>query len=432
LAKGKQAIVKAPPASRLARQLPFYYGWVVLAAVCCAGFARQGPAVATLSIFVDPMTQEFGWSRTAISGAVSLGGLLAAFLSPTLGPMLDRHGARALLTFAVAATGLACAALAYTPSLLYFYVAFCIARTCFAGPFDLGIYGAVNKWFVARRAIATAIANVAMMAGLVTMPLIAQFAIDHSGWRTGWIAVGVTVLVVGLLPVWLFVMRQPEDIGLAPDGAVADDGHTDRTGPGSGARSTVEGRQYTRGEAMRTPAFWQLMLYTALIFPVQAGVSLHQAPYLIERGIDATTAALVVSTFSLMSGVSGLLFGVIGRRVGVRLGLVVASLVLTAAVVLLDRLATSGEAFIAAALFGAGLGGMLTMLPVAWADFFGRQSYGAIRGVALMAQILPQAAGPLISGILRDWTGDYHASLMCFAVFSGLSVVVALFARRPR
>jgi sugar phosphate permease len=288
-------------AAAIARRIPFFYGWVVLFAVCCAGFARQGPAVATLSIFVDPMTQEFGWSRTAISGAVSLGGLLAAFLSPMLGPMLDRHGARAMLTFAVGATGLSVAALAYTPSLIYFYVAFCIGRTCFAGPFDLGIYGAVNKWFVRHRPIATAVANVAMMAGLVIMPLIAQFAIDQSDWRTGWLAVGAAVLVVGLVPVWLFVVRQPEDIGLEPDGGALR--RMDETAEATRPRDE---RHYTRAEAMRTPVFWLLMLYTALVYPVQAGVSLHQAPYLIERGIDATTAALVVSTFSLTSGVSGL------------------------------------------------------------------------------------------------------------------------------
>ena len=410
----------------IARRIPFFYGWLVLVAVCCAGFARQGPAVATLSIFVDPMTQEFGWSRTAISGAVSLGGLLAAFLSPMLGPLLDRHGARVMLTFAVGATGLAVAALAYTPSLIYFYVAFCIGRTCFAGPFDLGIYGAVNKWFVHHRPIATAVANVAMMAGLVSMPLIAQFAIDQSDWRTGWLAVGAAVLVVGLIPVWLLVVREPEDIGLQADGGAAP-----VSGDANAGARLPEGRQYSRAQAMRTPVFWLLMLYTALVYPVQAGVSLHQAPYLIERGIDATTAALVVSTFSLMSGVSGLVFGLFGRRIGVRSALVGGAIVLTSGVLLMEALQTPEEAFLAAALFGVGLGSMFTVLPIAWADFFGRQSYGAIRGIALVAQVLPQAAGPLISGVLRDLTGDYSLSLFCFAGFSAVAAVVGLFAVKP-
>ena len=79
----------------LSARLPFFYGWVVLACLCCAGFSRQGGATATLSVFVEPLTREFGWSRTALSGAVSLGGLLAALASPLIGPLVDRHGSRA-------------------------------------------------------------------------------------------------------------------------------------------------------------------------------------------------------------------------------------------------------------------------------------------------------------------------------------------------
>src|SRR4051795_5242313 len=81
----------------LSARLPVFYGWIILACLCCAGFARQGPAVATLSIFIEPLTREFGWSRTALSGAASLGGLLAAIIAPLIGPVLDRSGSRLLL-----------------------------------------------------------------------------------------------------------------------------------------------------------------------------------------------------------------------------------------------------------------------------------------------------------------------------------------------
>ena len=73
----------------------------------------------------------------------------------------------------------------------------------------------------------------------------------------------------------------------------------------------------------------------------------------------------------------------------------------------------------------------MTLLPVAWADYFGRRHFGAIRSIALSAQVLAQAAGPLLSGVLRDITGDYLGSLRCFAVLAALSVVAALLARRP-
>ena len=203
----------------LSARLPFFYGWVVLACLCCAGFARQGGATATFSVFVEPLTREFGWSRTAISGAASLGGVLAALLSPLIGPLLDRHGSRAALCLAVLGTGIAALLLSLTQSLPVFYLLFCIARLNWASPFELGIYSALNNWFVARRPLANSIATVAQMAGLVAMPLIAQLAMRGHSWRAGWIAIGLAVLAVGFVPVWLFMVRRPEDLGLLPDAA---------------------------------------------------------------------------------------------------------------------------------------------------------------------------------------------------------------------
>ncbi len=133
-----------------------------------------------------------------------------------------------------------------------------------AGPYDLGLYGALNNWFVARRARATSIATLAQMSGLVVLPIIAQLAMQDGGWRHGWVAIGTTALAVGFLPVWLFLVRRPEDVGLVPDRITA------------GAGPAVVEPRFSRAAAMRTQAFWLLSLYTVLVFPVQAGVSLHR------------------------------------------------------------------------------------------------------------------------------------------------------------
>ena len=90
------------------------------------------------------------------------------------------------------------------------------------------------------------------------------------------------------------------------------------------------------------------------------------------------------------------------------------------------------DGYAAAGCFGAGIGGVLTIVPLAWADYFGRNSFGAIRGAALTMQVTAQAAGPLLSGYLRDLTGDYTASLAAFAALSGLGVLLALLARAPQ
>jgi MFS family permease len=405
----------------LAARVPFYYGWIVLACLCCAGFARQGPAVATFSIFVEPLTRDFGWSRLAVSGAVSLGGLLAALISPLIGPLLDRRGSRLVLCLAVLVNGVALLLLSLTPSLLVFYLLFCIARMNWAGPFDLGIYGGLNNWFLARRTVAASIATLAQMIGLVAMPLIAQFAISHNGWRAGWIALGTVVLIVGFLPVWLFVVRRPEDMGLQPDLA----------GPAISQPGTTAEPSFSRHQALRTSSFWLLMLFTVMIYPVQAGVSLHQASHLVRRGLDPTTAALIVSSFSLMSAIATIACGFLPRRWPIRFSLAMAGMLAAAGTLLMQGVNSAADGYLSAGLFGAGIGSVLTLLPVAWADHFGRANYGAIRGLALSVQVLAQATGPLISGALYDWTGTYTVSLYCFAALSALSILAALAARQP-
>jgi MFS family permease len=406
----------------LSRRLPFFYGWVILGCLCCVGFARQGPAVATLSIFVEPLAREFGWSRTAISGAVSLGGLLAALSSPWIGPLLDRHGARFILCLVVLVNSALLMALSTIASLTGFYVFFCLARMNWAGPFDLGIYGAVNNWFVARRAFATSVATLAQMAGLVAMPLIAELAIAHQGWRAGWLSIGIVTLAAGFVPCWLLLVRRPEDLGLVPD----------RTASSSVVAADIPDLSYSRRQATRTASFWLLLVYTVLVYPVQAGVSLHQAPHLIERGIDPTIAATVVSTFSLMSGLCTIVVGMLPRRLPIRYPLAAVAAVLAASTAVMLAIHTPFEAFLGAGLFGFGVGGILTLLPMAWADYFGRAHYGAIRSVALSVQVLAQAVGPVLSGALRDWTGAYDRSLECFTVLACLGIAAALTARPPR
>ncbi len=412
-------------AARLAQRLPFYYGWVILGVVCCVSIARVGPAVATLSVFIGPMTAEFGWSRTAISGAVSLGGILAAITSPMLGSFLDRKGPRTILLMAVLTTGLTILLLSQIGNLAAFYLLFCIARMNFAGPFDLGTLGAVVNWFVARRPLALSMALLAQMAGLTMMPLIAFWAMEHGGWRAGWIAVGVVVLVAGFLPTWLLMVGRPEDLGLRPDAARPEAGTTPE-------KAAEPEPTFTRAEALATPTFWLLAIFTMLVWPVQAGISLHQAVHVTERGLSMATAVTGVTLFSAASGASALLLGLVLRRLGVRAGLVLSACGMAMGTALFGTVSSSSDVVLAAGVFGAGIGGMQTCLPVAWADYFGRRNFGAIRGVALTIQVTAQAIGPLLSGVLRDWTGSYDASHTTFAALAGLAAFVALLIRPPK
>ena len=412
----------------LAQRLPFFYGWVIVGCTMCSSVVRQTAAVATLSIFIVPMTAEFDWSRTGISGAVSLGGVLGALLAPFIGPLFDRHGSRTLLVASAVAVSACCVALAGTRGLVWFYVAFSISRLMFSAPFEIGTTAAVTKWFVRRRARAMSLLIMSTGAGLTILPLVVAAAIATAGWRAGWLTLAVIAIVFGVVPQWFLMIRRPEDIGLRPDGA--------STSPGlstSAAHAAVADEvDFTRSQALRTSTLWLLMAYTLLVFPVQAGVSLHQAPHLIERGISPTVAATIVSTFSLAGALSSLMFGYLGDRVPVRAALATSAALMALGAVNMREVDGPLLGYASAVLFGAGLGGILTMIPVAWANYFGRAHFGAIRGITLPAQVGGQAMGPLAAGVLHDLTGSYASGLTAFAVLSLIAAGLALITRAPR
>ncbi len=228
------------------------------------------------------------------------------------------------------------------------------------------------------------------MAGLVAMPLIAQLAMQQSGWRSGWLAIGSLTLVVGFVPVWLFMVRRPEDLGLLPDRQSAADV--------AGRRPQLGEPSFSRREAVGTAAFWLLLLYTVLVYPVQAGVSLHQAAHLIERGIAPTIAAAIVSTFSLMSAVASLACGFLPRSLPIRYPMALIGVLLTARDITDGRNIVVRTGYVAAALFGFGIGGLLTLLPIAWADYFGRANYAAIRSARIVGAGAGAGGGPAALG----------------------------------
>jgi len=133
-----------------------------------------------------------------------------------------------------------------------------------------------------------------------------------------------------------------------------------------------------------------------------------------------------------MSAVATIGFGYLARRGPIRYSMALAAVLLASGSFGLIWVHSPGSAYLAAGAFGMGIGGILTLLPIAWADYFGRESFGAIRGVALSLQVLSQAIGPVLSGVLRDGSGDYVRSLIVFGTLSALAVLAALFAHRPR
>ena len=422
--------------TRLAHALPFYYGWVIAGnGVALSLSTRTVMAVATLSVFVVPMTQSMGWSVGMFSGAVSLGGLVAVFVSPVVGRWLDKYGAGVILGAGSFATGALAIGLAFVTHPVAFYFLYVPGRMIFSGPLEIGLPTAISNWFIRRRPVGLAVDAIAKGAGLAIVPWAMQLIITGFDWRTAWVTLGVLSFALGVVPSLLLVARRPEDMGLEPDPAPAraESANRDAQAPqGSGNLGGLVEVNFTVGQALRTRAFWILAAFSGAGMMVQAGVSLHQVSHYINQGIDPRFAAISASTFALAQMPASLFWAALARRMPIRYLMTAASFVVA--------LAAAGTVMsnwllpeiISAAGVGFGVGGLHLLIRLVWADYYGRQNLGTIRGLTMSVQVGGQALGPVIAGFMFDYFDSYRIPFTFFAVAVFLAGIMALAAKPPQ
>ena len=422
----------------LARRTPFFYGWVVLLSAGSCNFVRNAAASLTIAVFVYPLSQELGWSRTLIAGAASLGGLAATFASPAVGWTVDRFGARAVLTLSVFVLGLATISLAWATATVTlfgaavpwaFYLACGTGRVIFSSPVPIAASVVVSRWFVRMRGRVNGMLSATHSAGMILFPLLASVIIARDGWREAWVVLGLVVWGVALLPSWLLTAQSPEDVGLRPDGDPAD--------PPEDSASPGEEPGWTLAEAARTPALWILAIGTGALFLVQAGTNTHAAAFFRDQGLDAATAGLAISLNAAFLGIGGLVWGRVVEGWAPRYVMAAVALVMAAGSALFVTADTGVEALACSAVFGFGLGGMLTVPPVVYADYFGRRSLGAIRGATEPITTFGQAVGALVPGVVFDHLTapgreSYVPAFAAFAVLGAVTALMLLLARPPR
>ena len=412
-------------AQLLARRLPFYYGWVVLYSAATTQVARNCVASLTIAVFMIPLADDLGWSRTLIAGAASLGGLVASGVSPLVGWLVDRYGARQVLAASVFIMGLSTIALAWATVPVAFYIAYGISRVIFASPVPIGGSVVVSRWFARMRGRANGMLFASYSIGLIAFPLIASAVIASRGWQDAWIVLGALVWIIALIPVTFLMVERPEDLGLRPDGDSEPDA-TDAAGA-----PPPEEPAWTLQEAMRTPTLWILAIGVGPLFLVQAGVNTHLAALLRDQGLSLFLSGVGLSLTAAFMGAGSLAWGWIAERLPVRYVLAAVSVAVAVPALLFLTADTTAKALTFSSLFGFGVGGMLSVPPVAYADYYGRRSLGAIRGVTEPFTSLQQAIGAVASGIVYDLTGSYSIALVAFAILGGLTAAVILFARPP-
>ena len=389
-------------------------------------FSGAPLAVSSISVFVIPISEEFGWTRTAFSGAISLASLLGAAAGPLIGRWTDKYGGRFLLGGGTAIVGFALLGLSFVQNLFLFYLLLILGRGMMMGVENLVGTTTVSKWFVRRRALANALAMVSSRAGLGLWPALAAVLFTIGDWRMAMQVIGIMVLALSVIPVILLVARRPEDLGLHPDGDVS-------TEPQNAQSAQPLEQEWTVRQALHTRAFWLLTFASMATAVCGAGLGVHRIPYFTERGMEPVLAAPLLLSFAAGMGVGGFAAAYLSTRIPLRKVLALLMFSWMGLIVALLNIPINPVIFAYALAEGMLLGGFLAMNPVIYASYFGRGSLGAIRGLSHPLVVSANAFGPFYAGTIYDATGQsYTVAFISFGVFMGVSALLALFAKPPR
>ncbi len=379
------------------------------------------------------MSEELGWSRTLIAGAVSVGAIASIFASPVVGWAVDRYGARLILSVSMVVLSVAITSLAWATIPAFFYLGFATGRVVFHVPVQIGSGAVVSRWFIKKRGRAIGLVYLAGAAGNILGIQIASLVISHWSISAAWIVLGITVVAVSLLPAALLIVERPEDLGLEPDGlppngatAVEKETTESLTGPGHGEID------WTLREAMGTKALWVLTGVVGALFLIQAGVSVHIGAFFQDRGLSLTLVATAITINGIVNAIGSLVWGATIERIPVRWAMGLLMVITAGSTMALLAVHSVIGAFIVSAVIGVVASGGNVIPPVAYASYFGRRSIGNIRGVGETGVQIGQTIGPVLSGLAFDMNGSYQVAFITFAVLALMGAGLISLSKPPK
>jgi MFS family permease len=395
-----------------------YYGWTLIGVLGITATASYGILSYAFGVFVGPMGDELGWSKTEITGAFSVASMVAGLAALPVGRWVDHHGARGIMTAGSVLAALLLVWWAEVQTLPAFYALWALIGVASAAVLYEPAFAVVTWWFQAHRSRAlTVLTFLGGFASVIFVPLASWLVTTH-GWREAllWLAAIYAVTTIPLHG--LLLRRRPQDLGLEPDG-----------GPSSAL--PVPGRIGTRRLERSVPAeiavrgreFRWLAIAFALSTLATTAVSVHLVPLLLERGFSLGFAGGAMGLLGLMALPGRLIFTPLGSRWS--RATVTAFIFALQAVACVTLLASRQPlaVWLFVALFGAGFGAITPARAALVAELYGPAQYGRISGVLALALALARAAAPVGASLVYAAGGSGTAGYdLVMAVLLVLSV----------
>jgi MFS family permease len=387
-----------------------FYGWVIVGVgivVTCVGFG----AMLSLSVFLQPMAEAMGWSRTGIATAALLNFLGMGVGAFVWGALSDRYGTRAVVLAGGLLLGLGMVLASRASTLLQFQLLFGAIVGVASGSFYTPLTATTTRWFTRHRSLAVALVSAGLSVGSTVMAPLARWMITTYDWRMAMLVIGDLVWLV-IVPAAFLVRNPPTSRAVAA------------------ATSTAGGPSLTLGQVVRTPQFAAIALTHFACCAAHSGPIFHMVTHAIDRGAPTMAAATVLSVAGLASLSGKIGCGIFADRVGAKRTLV-AGLALQAVAIALYLTADGlGSFYALAVVFGFAYGGVMPLYAILVREYFGERIMGTAFGAVSLAATLGMALGPWIGGRVYDALGGYGWMFIGSAAI-GLGAAAIAFAFRP-
>ena len=402
-----------------------FYGWIVTGCAFIVLFATYGVQY-SFGVFLPAMVDELGWQRASLGGAFSLYTMVYSGCSWISGRLTDTAGPRWVIAAGGVLLGGGIIATSQMSAQWQLYVCYGLIAALGMSSAYIPCNTTVVKWFQRKRGLALGLAASGSSCGILVCPWLAAVCIARWGWRPVYLACGIIIMLL-LNGLARFMVRSPEQLGLAPDGERLPQSPAPPT-PDS---ETVSLKNWTLQEARTTRSFWLLAVTLVVTFLTVPVPFVHIVVFAQDLGLSHAQGALAVSAMGMSAVLGNLSLGPLSDRIGRRTGLAIALSVQIAAYLLFFSAQSRGGVYAGAVAFGFFYGGLTTLLPALVGDFFGRLHAGSITGFLFAGAGILGAWGPMIAGYLRDVSGSYKPAFLYSALTGGVALLFLLLTPRP-
>jgi MFS family permease len=395
----------------------FFYGYIVVIATFFTMMIAFGTNFA-FGVFFIPVQTEFGWTSAMTAGAFSLCMIMQGIMGIVTGGLTDRFGPRLVMTVSAILLGVGYLLMSQITSIWQLYVYYGLIIGVGMSTGYVTLLSTVARWFNVRRNLMTGMVLIGMSIGTLVAPPVSQQLISNLDWRTAYIWTAIVVFIVVMLAAQ-FLKRDPSRVGQMPDGNKSE----------TAADNNINSKGYTLKEAAGKKQYW-LFIGAEFCFGVLLfSIMVHIAPHAVSLGMSATRASIALAALGGAGILGRIALGNAADRIGNKKVFILGFIILTIALLWLIPAEDEWKLYVFSAVFGFAFAGMETSESPMTAWLFGLKSHGLVFGTISLFFTIGASLGPLMTGYIKDVTGEYRLAFFILAVIGIIGVIFSTLLR---